>query len=441
MSVRPSASAALKSIPSARSFASTSTARLPPKPKLGSKAALWARNKKNTADGDDAASTGSGAGNALSEVTLPPPDLSGLKVMHPESLTKAAVGDVRAFPAPALDIFKVLSVPTSIKNEHAFTPKPATVVRNVTLEVTSVLDAGRKASSKESRHVLDGGVGTGKSTLLLQAVSYAASTDWVVLYLPSATPLVNSSTPHLYSSARNLFDQPVLSASLLTKFSTANKAAFKALKTSQEWAFGERKVAKGKSLEELCKAAGGDEKLVTSVFEAVIEELSAQKERPVLLAIDDAQSLFATSAYVDPTYQAIETFSLIVPRMLLGFVSGQRTFATGSVLLCASSVSPHPSPAMTDFLSPPSPSALPSAYDRARLASYPTYAAILASGVRKLAVPARLDRTEAVGIVKLLQGWRGVREQVSDRAFVERLVATDGNPREFAKALGKTLAV
>ncbi|GAA5930504.1 hypothetical protein JCM1841_006561 [Sporobolomyces salmonicolor] len=441
MSVRPSASVALKSIPSARSFASTSTARLPPKQKLGSKAALWARNKKSTTEGDDAASTGSGAGNVLSEVTLPPPDLSGVQVMHPESLTKAAVGDVRAFPAPALDVFKALSVPSSTQKEHAFTSKPATVVRNATLKITSVLDAGRTASSKESRHILDGGAGTGKSTLLLQAVSYAATTGWVVLYLPSATPLVNSSTPHLYSSARHLFDQPVLSASLLTKFSTANKAAFKALKTTQEWAFGERKVAQGKPLEELCKVAGGDEKIVTSVFEAVMEELTVQKERPVLLAIDDAQSLFAPSAYVDPTYQAIETFSLIVPRMLLEFVSGQRTFATGSVLLSASSLSAHSSLAMTDFLSPPPASALPSAYDRARLASYPTYASILAAGVQKLPVPARLDRTEAVGIVQLLQGWRGVREKVSDPSFLERLVAADGNPREFAKALSRNRAV
>ena len=78
-----------------------------------------------------------------------------------------------------------------------------------------------------------GDKGTGKSSLLLQAVSYAQSTDWIVLYLPSALPLVNSSTPHSYSQQRALFEQPALAASLLTKFAAANKAAFKALQTTK----------------------------------------------------------------------------------------------------------------------------------------------------------------------------------------------------------------
>jgi small subunit ribosomal protein S29 len=46
----------------------------------------------------------------------------------------------------------------------------------------------------------------------------------------------------------------------------------------------------------------------------------------VLLAIDDAQPLFTTSSYVDPTYVPIETFSLSVPRLLLDFISGARSF-------------------------------------------------------------------------------------------------------------------
>lgn len=96
-----------------------------------------------------------------------------------------------------------------------------------------------------------------------------------------ATPLVNSSTPHIYSQPRALFDQPLLSTSLLSKLSAVNKAAFKELKTSKEYTFsggsgGEKKLAAGKNLEELCKAAGGDEKIVTSVFEALVEELSTQ---------------------------------------------------------------------------------------------------------------------------------------------------------------------
>ncbi|GAA6063946.1 hypothetical protein JCM10212_002144 [Sporobolomyces blumeae] len=449
---------AMRSVRSARAFSTSPSAALPPKP-MSSKAALYARNKKQATEGDDAAAA-SGTGNVLSEVTLPPPDLKGLQVMHPESLTKAAVGSVKAFPNPALDAFKVLSIPSSVQREFAFSPKPATVVRNATLELKDLLDKSRKGSSKVSRHVLHGGAGTGKSTLMLQAVSYAQSSGFVVIYLPSSTPLTNSSTPHLYSSARALFDQPLLSASLLNKLSTTNKAAFKELKTTKEWAFGDRKVAKGKSLEELCKAAGGDDKIVTSVFEAVMEELSTQTARPVLLAIDDCQSLFATSKYVDPSYQAVETFSLVVPRMLLEYVSGQRQFAHGSILLAPSSERVHVSPALTDYLSPASP--LSSPYDRHAVSSYDIYSSVLSpsppsssspssssptstesnsQGVNKFPVPARLKQSEAVGIVYLLQQIRGIREsKLDDDHFLERLVGADGNPREFVKQLRKSVA-
>lgn len=121
---------------------------------------------------------------------------------------------------------------------------------------------------------------------------------------------------------------------------------------------------------------------------------------------------------------------------------------------------------MTDFLASPSTAvsrtqALASAYDRSRVPSFPTYSAILEAGLERFAVPERLDRAEAVGIVNLLKGWRGTRQGahaarsahtvsqadpsesavVDDKAFLEKLVAADGNPREFTRALTQTMAV
>lgn len=117
----------------------------------------------------------------------------------------------------------------------------------------------------------------------MQAASYAHSNGWIVLYIPSATSLVDSSSPFTYSADRALFEQPNLAADFLQRFSTANKAAFKALKTAKAHKVGEREIAAGKSLEELAKAGGGDEKLTTAVFEAIMEELS-QQTKSVFLA-------------------------------------------------------------------------------------------------------------------------------------------------------------
>lgn len=163
---------------------------------------------------------------------------------------------------------------------------------------------------------------------------------------PTATPLVNSSSPHSYSPAQAIFQQPTLASQLLTRFSTANRAAFKALKTSQEWTLGERVVPKGKSLEELIlvnKAV--DEKNASEILEAVMAELEGQSRSvlayhcfglaahfflffsyPVLLAVDDVQSIFTTSSYIDPSYLPLESFSLAIPRLLLDFISGSKSF-------------------------------------------------------------------------------------------------------------------
>lgn len=125
---------------------------------MSSKAALWAKNKKNASADDvclslsgqltqltvlhlqESSSSSAGTGNVLSEVTLPRPDLSGLKAMHPvrsrplvpcsvskltwipalspqEDLVKASVGQVRAFPEPVLELFKSSSIPNSLKRE------------------------------------------------------------------------------------------------------------------------------------------------------------------------------------------------------------------------------------------------------------------------------------------------------------------------------------
>lgn len=232
---------------------------------------------------------------------------------------------------------------------------------------------------------------------------------------------------------------------------------------------------------------------MTSVFEALIEELSTQTRcvwlcafsrraqnadlldvyrilhsRPVLLAIDDCQSLFATTSYVDPSYNAIGSFSLVVPRMLMEFASGQRQFvsvfplalpntraatvsslandsqASGSVLLSPCSLSPSQSPALADFLSASSSSPSKSSpYDHPSTSSYTTYSSLLSeSGLEKFSVPSRLTTKEASGVVEMLKAIRGIRvaegKGLGDKEFLERLVGSDANPREFVKQLRKS---
>jgi hypothetical protein len=69
----------------------------------------------------------------------------------------------------------------------------------------------------------------------------------------------------------------VLASQLLARFSGANNAAFKALKTSQLREFGDRKVAAGTSLDDLANKSV-DVRTSSAVLEAVFDELAQQTQ-------------------------------------------------------------------------------------------------------------------------------------------------------------------
>lgn len=98
--------------------------------------------------------------------------------------------------------------------------------------------------------------------------------------------------------------------------------------------------------------------------------------------------------------------------------------SSGSVLVAPSLLSSHRSAAVTRYLESSTSTDSPSPYIPVGT-SFDVYSDIL-SGLKKLELPARLERKEAVGVVKMLQGWRGVRESASfaSCAFPSLLVLT-----------------
>ncbi|KAK4053389.1 hypothetical protein OIV83_001553 [Microbotryomycetes sp. JL201] len=392
----------------------------------------WAKSKR--AAEEDSGAAGTSVGNMLSQVTSPQPDLSSLKALQPKNVSRTAIGKPRAFTPEALALFKTTGLPPLIAEEFKASSRPATVVRQATIDIQTVLDSGKAGSSQEQRLFLTGAAGSGKSVVLLQAVAYAQASDWIVLYLPSATPYVNSSTAHVYSSSLALFEQPAAAVQLVSRIANVNKAAFKKLKASKTHSFGDSTLKEGTTLDVLCSKVS--DKTSTAVLTALLNELAAQNTIPVLLAVDDAQGLFATSKYVDPSYQPVEAYQLAIPRLLLEFASGTQNFNTGAVVFADSVLSPTKSTAVRRFLGDSRPQSSSPYTERA--SSFEVYSQAL-SGVRKQQVPARLSRTEAAGLMELIGGWRGNREAVSDALFLERYVATDGNPRLLRRSVQQSV--
>ena len=51
---------------------------------------------------------------------------------------------------------------------------------------------------------------------------------------------------------------------------------------------------------------------------------------PVLLAMDDVQSLFSASRYKTPQWDMIESYHLSAPLLALDYLTGRKTFVSGS---------------------------------------------------------------------------------------------------------------
>ncbi len=152
--------------------------------------------------------------------------------------------------------------------------------------------------------MLDGMRGSGKSTLLAQSIAYALDDGWVVISVPRAINLINSSTLYTYNAQHKAYLQPEATKQLLEAVLKVNGSALKQIKTSKAVEVDGSQMEAGTSLEVLLKR-GVDEASSAAakqtVLEAVFEALAAQTERPVLVAVDDAQALFRTSLYKDRT--------------------------------------------------------------------------------------------------------------------------------------------
>ena len=61
---------------------------------------------------------------------------------------------------------------------------PASVIRGITVEMANRLQEEATSSSQDSRYMLSGPAGSGKSVLMLQTIVQALSAGWIVLYVP-----------------------------------------------------------------------------------------------------------------------------------------------------------------------------------------------------------------------------------------------------------------
>lgn len=186
-------------------------------------------------------------------------------------------------------------------------------MRDVTIDVVNRLDTASQASSANHRLVFSrlkgpftihhmnissaGATGCGKSVLLLQALQYCHTRDWIVFYFPrgvsysstmdvlfllilsTAINLVNSTTTYAYDPRTRLYQQAAFAFQTLQRFLTVNSYRLDQLKTTVDVELERRAtIPAGSLLSDLVRTGIKERALAPTILTALMEELQKQTE-------------------------------------------------------------------------------------------------------------------------------------------------------------------
>ncbi|KAG6826316.1 hypothetical protein H0H92_000333 [Tricholoma furcatifolium] len=337
------------------------------------------------------------------------------------------IGQATEFPVSKNDPARIYGLPKKMLLEFRLLSKPCSVVRNITVSLANILDeAGRKDSST-SRGVLTGRSGCGKSFLMLQMVEHCAAKGWVVIYVPRAKKLVDSSTPHEYSLRTQTYLQPAYSLQTLRRIQETNESKFVTLATQNKHILEKREISAGTNLSDLISIALKEPALAPVILEIFMAELSKQTKVPVLLAVDDFQALYCRTAYHDPHFVPIRSHHLSVPRMIMEYASGKRTFSRGAFLgAISNSETLYKVPLeLQDALNIPYPRF--TAKQDKRLRTMQEYA----EGLVPIEVPSELTLKEAASLYQVWKDDKALVSSAHDEVFLSKYAESSGNARDF----------
>ncbi|KAF9650118.1 hypothetical protein BDM02DRAFT_3155015 [Thelephora ganbajun] len=341
------------------------------------------------------------------------------------------------FPMSETNPMKVYGLPKTVATEFRLLSKPCSVIRDVTLKVLGKLDAASKKSSFHSRMVLTGSSGCGKSYTLIQGVEYAAANNWLVFYFPYVINTVNSSTSYIYDPRTRTYLQPAYASQTLQNFVTVNSQLIQKLKVSDDVPIeGRATIPKGAPLADLIAVGAKDQNSAPVVLSALLEILGKQTEYPVLLAIDDFQALYCKTSYKDPRFSMIKSYHLSMPRLLLEYASGKKSFARGAVLGALSTANTTFSVPveLQESLKLNHGTTSPYIKRSQELISY-------AEGLTNVPVPETLGVPEAASLFDVWMKDKAISHDSGDELFMSKYSEAGGNPRDFVwKGLLVTMA-
>ncbi|EKM84200.1 hypothetical protein AGABI1DRAFT_52006 [Agaricus bisporus var. burnettii JB137-S8] len=334
------------------------------------------------------------------------------------------------------DAVAKFGLPKKVWKDFKLLNKPYTVVRGATVDIVDALTKASESPSKDSRLALSGTSGSGKSYVLFQAVDWAVANGWLVLYLPRAVNFVNSTTTYTYDPRTQTFLQPEAAYQTLHRAREANKGILENIKASSALAAdGVKPISAGTVLYDAMNVTREEVASAPVILDWVMSELEVQTDYPVLLAIDDFQALFNRTSYRDPHFKPIASYHLSMPRLLLSYASGRRSFARGAVV--GSLTSSDPQFPITPELDSSLDLASYNENDAPKLTmpwpyvQHSRFLSEYAGGLVNIRVPRQLSMDEAGAVYEIWMEHRFMSSKAHDELFMSKYVESGGNARDF----------
>ncbi|OAL06770.1 hypothetical protein IQ06DRAFT_288633 [Phaeosphaeriaceae sp. SRC1lsM3a] len=276
-------------------------------------------------------------------------EVSSLKDLSKDNvLSEKNEGQVMGLPADTVDALRAMDAFKPTQGWSLFR-RPAVLMRKEAVQLAKLFKEAED-SKKTFRRILSGERMSGKTTLVLQALSMGHLREWFVINLPEAQEIVNAHSEYapLAGSEPTQYTQDAYMANLLQQIQIANSAFLANTKLTTKPNLP-LPLAANATLKELVALGHANPETSWPVFNALWNELSQPGRPPVLLAVDGLSHIMRNSAYLSADVKPIHAFDLTLVRHFIDHLSGQKQLPNGGVVIGATSQSNAPTSPALDF--------------------------------------------------------------------------------------------
>ena len=300
-------------------------------------------------------------------------EVHGMQDLSAETMIDMRLrGQMLGIPGPVVDQLRAVEA-FKVSQGWGLFRRPGTLIRKETLAYGKLFDSlNSLPTCQNTRRILVGEKGSGKSMLLLQAMSMAFLKDWIVISIPdgkspflhvlehivsnwqlllTAIDLTNGHTSYspLPGSTPIQYVQKTYLTTFLSSIVRSNNSILANLTLAHTHTLpGNTSLQSNLSLSRLVSLGASDPELAWPIFLALWRELStpstsAHPRPPILLTIDGLGHAMRLSAYLSSSFTPIHAHDLALVSWFMEYLSGAKSLSNGGMILAATSESNHPS--------------------------------------------------------------------------------------------------